>query len=173
MAARMASSELFQSTLPAKGATCTERARPDGSHPIPRKEEKMAPKIRAIGAFRPRIDQGKTAQKPELLRAASRATGLVEGTFDLSIRELRDQIIEFCRAGRAVKIDGLGTWTPNLKMDGSFDIQYRADNALVKGLNFPGVFSGDIINAENIGKSSDDLVAMWNEAYPEDLVEAA
>jgi len=130
----------------------------------------MAPKIKAIGAYRPRIDQGKTAQKPELLRAASRATGLVEGTFDLSIRELRDQIIEFCRAGRAVKIDGLGTWTPNLKMDGSFDIQYRADNALVNGLNMPGVFSGEIINAENIGKSGEELVAMWNEAYPEDQI---
>ena len=130
----------------------------------------MAPKIRAIGAFRPLIDQGKTAQKPELLRAASRATGLVEGTFDLSIRELRDQIIEFCRAGRAVKIDGLGTWTPNLQIDGSFNIQYRADNALVNGLNMPGVFSGEIVNAENIGKSSDELVAMWNEAFPEDQV---
>jgi len=131
----------------------------------------MAPKIKAIGAFRPRIDQGKTAQKPELLRAASRATGLVEGTFDLSIRELRDQIIEFCRAGRAVKIDGLGTWTPNLKLDGKFDIQYRADNALVNGLNVPGVFNGEIVNAENIGKSGEELVAMWNEANPEDLVE--
>jgi hypothetical protein len=95
----------------------------------------------------------------------------VEGTFDLSIRELRDQIIEFCRAGRAVKIDGLGTWTPNLKIDGSFDIQYRADKALVNGLNVPGVFSGEIVNAENIGKTGDELVALWNEANPDDLVE--
>ena len=131
----------------------------------------MAPKIKAIGAFRPRIDQGKTAQKPELLRAASRATGLVEGTLDLSIRELRDQIIEFCRAGRAVKIDGLGTWSPNLKMDGSFDIQYRADNALINGLNVPGVFSGEILNADNIGLSGDDLVTLWNNQHPEDPVE--
>jgi len=101
---------------------------------------------------------------------AERATSLVEGTFDLSIRELRNQIIEFCRAGRAVKIDGLGTWTPNLKMDGSFDIQYRADNALVNGLNMPGVFNGEIVNAKNIGKSGDELVAMWNEVFPKDQV---
>lgn len=131
----------------------------------------MAPKIKAIGAYRPRIDQGKTAQKPELLRAASRATGIVEGTFDLSICELRDQIIEFCRAGRAVKVDGIGTWTPNLQMDGSINIQYRADNALVNALNLPGVFSGAILNAENIGKSTDELVALWNEAYPEDPID--
>jgi hypothetical protein len=130
----------------------------------------MASKIKAIGALRPRIEQGKTAQKPDLLRAASRATGLVEGTLDLSIREMRDQIIEFCRAGRAVKIDGLGTWTPNLRLDGSLDIQYRADNALVNGLNLPGVFSGKILNSDNIGKSADELVAMWNNDHPEDPV---
>ena len=130
----------------------------------------MAPKIKAIGAFRPRIEQGSTAQKNELLRAASRATGLVEGTFDLSIRELRDQIVEFCRAGRAVKVDGLGIWTPNLQMDGSLSIQYRPDNALVNGLNVPGMFTGKIHNRENIGKSGDELVAMWNEAYPDDQV---
>ena len=133
----------------------------------------MASKIKAIGALRPRIEQGNTAQKTELLRSASRATGLVAGTLDLSIMELRDQIIEYCRAGRAVKIDGLGTWTPNLQLDGSLDIQYRADNALVNGLNLPGVFTGKIVNRDNIGKSADELVALWNEAYPEDQVALA
>jgi hypothetical protein len=130
----------------------------------------MAPKIKAIGTYRPRIEQGNTAQKPELLRAASRATGLVEGTFDLSIRELRDQIIGFCCAGRAVKIDGLGVWTPNLQMDGSLDIQYRPDNALINGLNIPGMFTGKIVNRENIGKSGEELVELWNNDHPEDPV---
>jgi len=131
----------------------------------------MAPRIKAIGAYRPRIDQGKTVQKPELLRSSSRATGLVEGTLDLGIKELRDQIVEFCRAGRAVKIEGLGTWTPNISLDGRLDIQYRADNALINGLNLPGVFTGKIIHRENIGKSGEELIAMWNEAYPDDPVE--
>ena len=53
----------------------------------------MAHKIRAVNAYRPRIEQGNTVQKPELLRAASRATGIVEGSLDLGIKELRDQII--------------------------------------------------------------------------------
>ena len=55
-------------------------------------------------------------------------------------------------------------------MDGSLDIQYRADNALVNALNLPGVFSGKIVHPENIGKSSDDLVEMWNSEHPEDPV---
>ena len=67
---------------------------------------------------RPRIEQGNTVQKPELLRAASRATGIVEGTLDQSIKELRDQIIEFSRAGRTVKVDGLGTFSPTIDLEG-------------------------------------------------------
>ena len=69
----------------------------------------MASKIKAIGAYRPRIELGNTVQKPELIRAVSRATGLVEGSLDQGIKELRDHIIEFVRSGRSVKVEGLGT----------------------------------------------------------------
>ena len=130
----------------------------------------MAPRIKAVNAFRPRIEQGNTVQKPELVRALSRATGLVEGSIDQSIKELRDQIIEFNRAGRAVKVDGLGTFSPSIDLDGNLAISYRPDPVLSNGLNIPGVSSGRIINRENIGKTSEDLVTMWNESFPDDLV---
>jgi len=130
----------------------------------------MASRIKAIGAYRPRVEQGNTVQKPELIRALSRATGLVEGSIDQVIKELRDQIIEFNRAGRAIKVEGLGTWAPNISLDGTFDLQYRADTAFGNGLNIPGIFSGTILNREHIGKTSDELVTKWNEEHPEDLV---
>ena len=131
----------------------------------------MASKIKAIGAYRPRIEQGNTAQKPELIRLVSRATGLVEATLDYGIKELRDQITEITRSGRAVKIDGLGTWTPNIGLDGRFDLQYRADTSLVNGLNVPGTFTGTIRNRADIGKTGDELIAQWNADNPADLVE--
>ena len=131
----------------------------------------MAHRIKAINAYRPRIEQGNTVQKPELLRAASRATGIVEGSLDLGIKEVRDQIIEYCRAGRAVKVEGLGTWTPTIGLDGKLNIQYRPDPAFTYGLNIPGIFSGTILNHENIGKTGEELVALWNEANPDDQVE--
>ena len=130
----------------------------------------MASRIKVIGVYRPRIELGNTVQKPELMRAVSRATGLVEGTTDHAIKEFRDHIIEYCRAGRSVKVEGLGTWTPNISLDGTLDIQYRADTALVNGLNVPGTFTGRIINRENIGKTANELVEIWNSKYPDDLV---
>ncbi|MBI3174891.1 MAG: hypothetical protein HYZ25_14290 [Chloroflexi bacterium] len=129
-----------------------------------------APRIQAINAYRPRIEQGNTVQKPELIRALSRATGLVEGSIDQATKELRDHIIEFNRAGRAVKVDGLGTFSPNIDLDGTLSISFRPDPALNFGINMPGTFTGTILNRENIGKTSDDLVAQWNQEHPENPI---
>ena len=130
----------------------------------------MAPKIKAVNAYRPRIEQGNTVQKPEFIRAVSRATSLVEGSVDLVIKELRDQIIEFCRAGRAVKVDALGTFSPSIDLEGNLAISFRPNPAFGANLNLPGVFSGTIIHRENIGRTSEELVNMWNRDYPDDKV---
>jgi len=130
----------------------------------------MAHRIKVISLSRPRVEQGNTVQKPELLRTLSRATNLTEGLVDLVIKELRDQIIEYNRAGRAVKVEGLGTYAPNISLDGTFDLQYRADTAFCHGLNIPGIFTGTIANRENIGKTGADLVQKWNTENPDDVV---
>jgi hypothetical protein len=130
----------------------------------------MAPKIKAVNLYRPRIELGKTVQKSELLRAVSRATSLVEGTVDLVNKEMRDHIIEYCRSGRSVKVEGLGIFSPSIDLAGSLAISYRPDPAFANGLNTPGTFSGTIINRENIGKTGDELVQMWNAKFPDDQV---
>ena len=130
----------------------------------------MAHRIQVISICRPRIDQGNTVQKPELIRSISRATGIVEALLDYVIKELRDKIIEFIRSGRAVKVEGLGTWTPNIGLDGTLSIQYRPDSALVKALQIPSTFTGRILNCENIGKTGNELVADWNENHTDDPV---
>lgn len=130
----------------------------------------MATRIAAINAYRPRIELGNTVQKSELNRYLADRTGLNEGSVELVIKELRDTIIFFNRAGRSVKIDGLGIYTPNIGLDGEFDISYRADGALNNGLNSRGTFSGNIARRENIGKTPDDLVAFWNKEHSDDPV---
>ena len=70
-----------------------------------------------------------------------------------------------------MKVEGWGTWTPNIGMDGTLDIQYRADTALTYGLNVPGTFTGKVINRENIGKSTEELYEKWNVNFPDDQVD--
>ena len=130
----------------------------------------MAHKIQAINVYRPRIEQGNTVQKPELVRELSHATSLVKGVVSLTMSELKFRLIGYLRAGRAVKVDGLGTWTPTIALDGTISIQYRPEMSFSYELNQPGVFTGPILNRDNIGKTSEDLIALWNAAHPEDPV---
>ncbi len=53
----------------------------------------------------------------------------------------------------------------------SSKINLRKDTSFGFALNTPGVFVGEILNSENIGKSSDELVDMWNAEFPDDPVE--
>ena len=48
--------------------------------------------------------------------------------------------------------------------------EVRADTALNVGINMSDVFSGRIINKQNISKTSDELVAKWNEDHTNDPV---
>ena len=130
----------------------------------------MAHKIQAINVYRPRIEQGNTVQKAELIRELSHATSLVEGVVSLTMTELKFRLIGYLRAGRAVKVDGIGIWTPTISLDGKLSIMYRPDLAFDYELNQPGQFTGSIANRENIGKTSEELIAMWNEAHSEDPI---
>lgn len=130
----------------------------------------MAHRIQVISMCRPRVEQGSTVQKPELVSIMSHGTGIVQSVLDFVICELRDRLIEILRSGRALKIEGLGTWSLNIGLDGRFDVQYRADAALIRALNERGAVTGRIRNRGNIGKSGDEIVQKWNEDHPEDPV---
>jgi hypothetical protein len=43
-------------------------------------------------------------------------------------------------------------------------------HAALKFINAPGAFKGEIQNRENIGKTTAELVALWNADHPNDPV---
>jgi len=130
----------------------------------------MANKLKAMNAYRPKIALGATVQKAELLRHIAGRTGINEGTLDYAMREVRDAIISYGQSGRGVKIEGLGTYLPNIGLDGAFNVDYRQAPDIKNGLNTPGAFTGQIENKDNIGKTADELVALWNQEHPDDPV---
>jgi hypothetical protein len=73
-------------------------------------------------------------------------------------------------SGCVVKVEGFGVFSPSIDLEGSLAISFRSDPAFANGLNVSGIFTGTIINRENIGNTSDELIAKWNEAYPDDQV---
>lgn len=130
----------------------------------------MASRIKAISAYRPRIELGQRVENDELVDFIARSTGLNESGVRQVLLELRDAVLFYNLRGQAVKLEGLGTYTPVIQLDGDFKVGHRADMALKRGLNTPDEFRGVIKNRENIGKTSDEIVAMWNEDHPDDPV---
>ena len=130
----------------------------------------MASRIEAINAYRPKIKLGKRAEMDDLVDFIARSTGLNESGVRQVLLELRDTVLFFNLRGQPVKLEGLGIYTPSIQLDGNYKVGHRADMKLKKGFNAPGKFQGEIQNRENIGKTSDELVAMWNEEHPDDPV---
>ncbi len=76
------------------------------------------------------------------------------------------------RTGRGVKLEGLGTYLPNIDPQGRFDASYRQESQVRMTLNEPGVFTGRNLNTNQYtSKSSEQLVALWNEEHPDDPIE--
>jgi len=131
----------------------------------------MARKITAIRKYRPEIKRERTKQTRQVVEDIAQRTGLNEGEIRFVVYELRDDILMAHRDGQAVKVEGLGTFTPTIRMDGSLDILFRPEPDMLRQLNDPTRFYAKILNKSNIGKSADALITQWNTEHPDDLVE--
>ncbi|MFH1634625.1 MAG: hypothetical protein ABIG63_11550 [Chloroflexota bacterium] len=130
----------------------------------------MTSGIKAIKALQASIEPERTAEMRDIVEFMQRRTGLNEGEIWLLLMELRDALVFFARHGQATKVPGIGTFTPTLRADGDFHITFRPAVELKRALN-SGDFYGRIKNKPNRGKSAAELVALWNELHPDDLVE--
>ena len=131
----------------------------------------MAKKITAIRKYRPEIKRMPPLQTRQMVENLAQRTSLNEGSIRHVVYELRDEILRAHRIGQAVKIEGLGTFTPTIRLDGSLDILFRPDPDMLKRLNNRTKFHAKILNKANFGKSAEELVAQWNVEHPDDLVE--
>ncbi len=130
----------------------------------------MASRIEAINAFRPKLTLNPTAKLDQLVDFIAMRTGANKGTVQMILAELNDAVIFFALQGTPVKIEGLGTYTPSMDLEGKFDCNHRTDLEIVKALNVAGAYKGQMANRENIGKKADELVALWNKAHPDNKV---
>jgi hypothetical protein len=122
-------------------------------------------RIKLFSTLGPRIDAGRVVDTDTLVEYLSGRTTLHESIIRHVVLELREAIRFYGVEGRGVRIEGLGIFRPTIGADGQISLSYRADRALANDIN--AHFRGDIINRQNIGKSTDDLKALWNEMYPD------
>ncbi len=129
----------------------------------------MANKIQAITAYRPRIALGSPANTDRFLSLVTQRTTLSAGVVKNVQESEVEALIGLLAEGRIVHT-GVATYTPTMKLDGSVEIKVRVDRRILTTLNMPGALRGKLLNSENVGKKSADLVQQWNEAHPTDPI---
>lgn len=126
----------------------------------------MSHRVKVLAEYRPRIAPSRPCELAELARYLADRTGLHVTQVRFILGELQAGMLNFTRAGRSVRLEGLGIFTPSIDLDGRITVNHRADVALTIALNTPGFFEGEIIHRENIGKRLVELVELWNETHP-------
>jgi hypothetical protein len=106
--------------------------------------------------------------KEELIENIVQTTNQSRGSVLAVLSELDVQLEAGLRAGRIVQLPNGTHFEPTGKKDGSIDINVRINPEVSKRVNTG--FRGKWLNAENIGKSEAEMVAIWNAAHPEDLI---
>ncbi len=130
----------------------------------------MAKRIRAITEYRPRIDQDKAADEERYMELITQRTtlssGVVKNVQDSEVESLIGLLLD----GRPVHT-GTAIYTLSIGLDGKYEVNVKVDKRIAREVNQEGAFRGELINAESIGKTSDDLVVRWDEEHPDDPVE--
>ena len=130
----------------------------------------MAKKIQAWSEFRPRLEPVAPMTNKELIENIIAATNQSRGSVQAVLSELDVQIENALKSGRIIHLPNGTHFKPTGKKDGSVDIDVRVNPELDKNVN--AGFRGKWINSANIGKSEEEMIAIWNEAHPDDLIEA-
>ena len=129
----------------------------------------MAKKIQAWVAYGPRIELTKPMTEEELTENVVAATNQSKGSLMASLAEMDVQIESALKAGRIVHLPNGMHLEPVGKKDGTVEIHVRVSPDLVKRVN--DNFRGTWRNAQNIGKSEAEIIALWDADNPTDLIE--
>ena len=80
-----------------------------------------------------------------------------------------ETLIGLLKEGRSVRT-GIAIFRPTIDAEGNLSVSVRVDKRITAALNVPGAFTGKVENNDNVGKSTQEIVDIWNAANPEDQI---
>jgi hypothetical protein len=130
----------------------------------------VAKKIQAIQRYGPRLKLGKAVTEDEYLNLVTFNSGVNRGTVQHVENANLEALIFLLKQGRPVHT-GSAIYTPFIKLDGHIVVHMDIVRRVEDAINVYDEFKGEMINAENVGKSSSELYDMWDAEFPDDLIE--
>jgi hypothetical protein len=129
----------------------------------------LATLIQAYAIYGPRVDLTKAASVKHFMKLLTKRTTLSEGVVR-NVQECEvDLLIDLLMEGRPVHT-GVAVFTPSIDSQGKLSVSVRVDKRITAALNAEGNFAGAVNNSANIGKTTTEIVELWNEDHPDDLI---
>ena len=129
----------------------------------------MAKLLQAVVAYGPKIDLIEAAEPQRFIELLTQRTTLSVGVVRNVQESEMETLIGLLKEGRPVHT-GVAIFTPSIDLQGNLNINVRVDKRMVAALNAPGAFTGSIKNGPNIGKTSQELAALWNAEHPDNPI---
>ena len=129
----------------------------------------MATLIQAFQKYGPKIDLMESADAKRFMELITQRTTLSAGVVKNVQESEVETLIGLLKEGRSVNT-GVAIFRPTIDAQGNLSVTVRVDKRITAALNGPGAFTGKVSNNANIGKTTDEIVGMWNEEHPEDLI---
>jgi hypothetical protein len=129
----------------------------------------VATLIQAFQKYGPKIDLMEAADSKRFMELITQRTTLSTGVVKNVQESEVETLIGLLKEGRSVNT-GVAIFRPTIDAQGNLSVSVRVDKRITAALNVPGSFSGKVNNSTNIGKTTGEIVGMWNEEHPEDLI---
>ena len=132
----------------------------------------MATLIQAFAAYGPRVDLMEAADPRRFMELITQRTTLSTGVVKNVQESEVETLIGLLKEGRSVHT-GVAIFRPTIDAQGNLSISVRVDKRITSALNVPGAFTGKVTNSPNIGKSTEEMVQLWNQDHPDDMITLA
>ena len=132
----------------------------------------MAKLIQAFSKYCPKIDLMEAADPKRFMELITQRTTLSTGVVKNVQESEVETLIGLLKEGRSVHT-GVAIFRPTIDAQGNLSISVRVDKRITAALNVPGAFSGKVNNSANIGKTTGEIVSLWNEDHPADRIDFA
>jgi hypothetical protein len=125
----------------------------------------MSELIKMWSKYGPRIVHGSPMKSDEVIENVIAVTNQSKGSLLAVLSELDVQILAGLKAGRIVRLPNGTRSEPVGDKDGNIHIRVTVSPEMEKTVN--SSFRGKWANAENIGKSEEEMIEYWNGKNPE------
>lgn len=129
----------------------------------------MAKRIQMWKELGPQIESGSPMDPEEVIEELIGTTNQTKGSLLGLLAELDRVTVKALRFGRRVKLPNGLRFRPVGKRDGSIVIKIEYGVRIKENVNTNPHVKWK--NAKNIGLSDEEMVALWNELYPDDPIE--